>query len=258
MTASNPDFQLKLAESENDLLAAQRLRYDVFVDELGADGTAVDHELRLEKDQYDPYYDHLLLLDKNRNANAQVVGVYRLMRPEMAVLAGQYYSEDEYDLSVLRRSGRRLLELGRSCVHADYRGGMAMFELWAGLSDYIALHEIEILFGVASFPGTDSAALAQPLSFLHYRHLAPAELRVKVRAAGLQKMDLVPLADLDRRAAMVATPALIKAYLRLGGFVGQGAWVDHDFNTTDVCLVMDTTRMNARQRDIYARSRGSQ
>lgn len=257
MTAAAPEFKLKLAETAADIQSAQRLRYEVFVAELGARGAAVDHASRLEKDRYDPFFDHLLLLDRNRKTDDRVVGVYRLMRPEQAERAGQFYSEDEYDLGALKRSGRRMLELGRSCVHADYRGGMAMYELWSGLSDYVARHDIEVLFGVASFPGTDIAALAQPLSFLHHRHLAPPELRVTARAPGGQRMDLVPPDALDRRAAMLATPALIKAYLRLGGFVGQGAWVDHAFSTTDVCLVMDTARLNARQRDIYSRPRKS-
>lgn len=255
MTAANPDFQLKLAETAADLQAAQRLRYEVFVAEMGANGAAVDHASRLEQDRYDPFFEHLLLLDRNRAADELVVGVYRLMRADAADRAGQFYSESEYDLGVLRRSGRRLLELGRSCVHSDYRGGTAMFELWSGLSDYVARHRIEVLFGVASFPGTDITALAQPLSFLHHRHLAPPELRVSARPPCARAMEIMPAATLDRRAAMVATPALIKAYLRLGGFVGQGAWVDHAFNTTDVCLVMDTARMNARQRSIYSRPR---
>jgi len=148
-----------------------------------------------------------------------------------------------------------LLELGRSCLHADYRGGTAMYQLWSGLADYVAQHAIEVLFGVASFHGTDIDALAGPLSFLHHRYLAPPDLRVVARADHAQRMDLMPEDGLDRRAAMLATPALIKAYLRLGGFVGQGAWIDHAFNTTDVCLVMDTGRMNERQRALYARKR---
>ncbi|MCG6902761.1 MAG: GNAT family N-acetyltransferase [Rhodobacter sp.] len=256
MAASQPDFQLKLAGSTDELQAAQRLRYQVFVDELGAAGPEIDHVARLEKDRYDPFFDHLLLLDRNRTLDEQVIGVYRLMRPEQADRLGSYYSESEYDLSVLKSSGRRLLELGRSCVHPAYRGGTAMYELWGGLSDYITRHEIEILFGVASFPGTDIDRLAQPLSLLHHRHLAPPDLRVTARVPGAQRMDLMPEDAIDRRGAMVATPALIKAYLRLGGFVGQGAWVDRAFNTTDVCLVMDTARMNTRQRNIYTRPRG--
>ncbi|MCT4558434.1 MAG: GNAT family N-acetyltransferase [Pelagimonas sp.] len=242
----NTGFTVALARDPQDIKAAQRLRYDVFVDELGGDGPLVDHDARLEIDRFDPFFDHLMVRD---DATGQVAGVYRLLRQEQADQAGQFYSEDEYDLTPLRQSGRKLLELGRSCLHADYRGGGAMFHLWQGLAAYVLEHEIEILFGSASFHGTDVQALAQPLSLLHHRHLAPPELRV--RAKIFQDMNLVPQDQIDRRKAMLEVPALIKAYLRLGGVVGDGAYVDHTFNTTDICLIMDTEQMNARQRDMY-------
>ncbi|EBA09000.1 hypothetical protein SSE37_05120 [Sagittula stellata E-37] len=244
---------MRLARDAADVAAAQRLRYDVFVAELGGDGPLVDHENRLERDRFDPFFDHLLVCDPARGD--MVVGVYRLLRDDRAAEAGQFYSEDEYDLGPLRRSGRRLLELGRSCLHPDYRGGAAMFHLWQGLAGYVTDHGIEVLFGTASFHGTDIARLAQPLSLLHHRHLAPPELRV--RARNFQDMNLVPEARIDRVSAMLDVPALIKAYLRLGGCVGEGAYVDHAFNTTDVCLVMDTARMTERQRALYTRERAT-
>lgn len=249
MTLKDPSFTLRLARDEADLRAAQRLRYEVFVEELGGDGALVDHDQRLETDRFDPVFDHLLLLD-DANGGA-VVGVYRLLPPERLAAAGQYYSEDEYELARLRASGRRLLELGRSCVHREYRGGAAMFHLWQGLGAYVLEREIEVLFGVASFHGTDINALAPSLSLLHDRHLAPDDLRV--RARHYQTMNILDPGAYDRVAAMRAVPALIKAYLRLGGFVGDGAFVDHAFNTTDVCLVMDTARMSAAAKATYAR-----
>jgi putative hemolysin len=253
MTQAVPHYAVRLAQSEDDLRAAQRLRYAVFVEELGGGGALVDHVNRLERDRFDPFFDHLLLLDEARAPEDRVVGVYRLLRADQAAKAGQFYSEDEYDLSPLKGSGRKLLELGRSCLHADYRGGMGMYHLWHALAAYVEAHGIEVLFGVASFHGTDTKALAAPLSLLHHRHLAPDDLRVSARAAGFAAMDLIPEDRLDRRMAMLAVPSLIKAYLRLGGFVGQGAFVDHAFNTTDVCLVLDVARMNAGQRAIYTR-----
>ncbi|ETX13100.1 ornithine-acyl-ACP acyltransferase [Roseivivax halodurans JCM 10272] len=250
-TMGAPSFTIRLAETEADLRAAQKLRYDVFVDELGGAGEGVDHAARVECDRFDAACDHLMLIDETRGD--AVVGVYRLMRDDQAEAFGQFYCDDEYDLSVLRASGRRLLELGRSCLHADYRGGAGMMHLWQGLADYVARHRIDVLFGVASFHGTDPDALAHPLSNLHHRHLAPPELRVRSR--DFQRMDLLPEDALDRRRAVLETPALIKAYLRLGGVVGEGAFVDHAFNTVDVCLVMDTARLTPRGRDIYARDR---
>ncbi len=257
MRAHTPEFMVKLAENEAELHAAQRLRYRVFVEELGGSGPLVDHEAQLEKDQFDPHFDHLILTDHALEAEPidQVVGVYRVLRDDTAADLGRFYSEDEYDLSVLKASGRRLLELGRSCLHPDYRGGAAMFHLWNALAGYVAEHDIEVLFGVASFHGTDVAALAPSLSLLHSRHLAPEDIRTRAQEAVFQSMDLIPENQIDRRAAMLAVPPLIKAYLRLGGFVGEGAYLDHAFNTTDVCLILDTARMNEKNRALYTKDR---
>ncbi|MBN2907279.1 MAG: GNAT family N-acetyltransferase [Rhodobacteraceae bacterium] len=251
-------FQLRLAETEDDLRAAQRLRYEVFVSELGGDGAMVDHANRLERDAFDPHYDHLVLVDTRRDAAAldHVVGVYRLLTGERAAELGRFYTEDEYDLTVLKQSGRKLLELGRSCVHRDYRGGTALYHLWNGLADYVMQRGVDILFGVASFHGTDVNTLAEPLSLLHHRYLAPEPLRVRVQPAHFQTMELMPEAAIDRRRAILAMPPLIKAYLRLGGFVGEGAFIDRAFNTTDVCLLMDTAQMNAKAQARYTRGRG--
>ncbi|MDH3263531.1 MAG: GNAT family N-acetyltransferase [Paracoccaceae bacterium] len=253
MNAAEPEFEARLARDAEEVRAAQGLRYEVFVAELGGDGPMVDHDLRLERDRFDPYYDHLILIDRARGG--RVVGVYRLMPGDRAARGEGFYTAGEYDLSPLIASGRRLLELGRSCLHSDYRGSAAMFHLWKALADYVLENGIEVLFGVASFHGTDVEALAQPLSYLHHFHLAPRPLRVRARPEHFQRMNLLSPEEVDRKAAVAATPALIKAYLRLGGFVGEGAFVDREFNTTDVCLVMDTAQMNARQRDFYSRPR---
>jgi L-ornithine Nalpha-acyltransferase len=256
MIVDDPHLHLRLAEAEPDILAAQRLRYRVFVEELGGDGPMVDHDRRLERDTFDPWFDHLILVDDRRDARAldHVVGVYRVMRGDQAAAGQGFYSSGEYELGPLMGTGRRVLELGRSCVDAEYRGGAAMLHLWTGLADYVRRHRIEILFGVASFHGTDPRAFAQALSYLHHHHLAPPELRVRARAERFARMDLIPRDAIDRPAAMRETPSLIKAYLRLGGVVGEGAWIDRTFNTTDVCLVTDTARLNQRQRAIYDRT----
>ncbi len=219
MPTAAPDFELRLARDAADLRAAQRLRYEVFVEELGGDGDLVDHAARLERDAFDPFYDHLLLFDRARGG--AVVGVYRLLRDDQAARLGRYYSEGEYDLSALKGSD----------------------------------HGIEVLFGVASFHGTEIEALKGPLSLLHHRHLAPAPLRVRALPGHFQSMDLLPEDRIDRPAAMKATPALIKAYLRLGGYVGEGAFIDHAFNTTDVCLILDTAAMSEKHRSLYTRGR---
>lgn len=258
MTDDDSALVVRLAQDDRDLKAAQRLRYRVFVQELGADGPLVDHARGLEADAFDPHFDHLLLVDTRRDADAfdHVVGVYRLLPSDRLARAGRFYSESEYDLAVLKASGRKLVELGRSCIHPDYRGGAGLLLMWNGLASYVLERDIEILFGVASFHGTDVEALAQPLSYLRHHHLAPPALRVVARPDHAVDMALVSPDRLDRRAAMAGTPALIKAYLRLGGFVGEGAFIDHAFNTTDVCLVMDTAAMSAKHRDFYIRKKG--
>lgn len=259
MLAEDPIYTLRLAVDERDLLGAQRLRYQVFVEELGACGPMVDHAARLERDAFDPIFDHLILIDSRvpEDSLDRVVGAYRLLPCDRLGAGGRFYSEDEYDLAPLRQTGRKLLELGRTCVHPDHRGGAAMLILWNGLAEYVLERGIEVMFGPASFHGTDIAALAEPLSWLHHHHLAPDALRVSALAPGRAEMGLIAKDDLDRRRAFAGMPALIKAYLRLGGYVGDGAFVDHPFNTTDVCLLMDTTTMSARHRDFYTRKRSS-
>jgi putative hemolysin len=255
MTPDTSQFQVRLARDEADLAGAQRLRYEVFVAELGGDGPLVDHVARLERDEFDTINDHLLLIDPAAEAAGRphVVGAYRLLPGTRAAGFGRFYCDAEYDLSALRATGRPLLELGRSCVHPDYRGGPGMFLLWNALAEYVLDHGIEILFGVASFHGTDTEALKVPLSWLHHHHLAPPALRARARPEGFARMDLLACQTLDRRAAMVAMPALIKAYLRLGGFVGEGAFIDRAFNTTDVMLLMDTAAMSQKHRGFYIR-----
>ena len=252
---TEPTFDLRFAESEADIRAAQALRYRVFVDELGGGGAGVDHEQGLERDSFDPVCLHLILRDLARPEPDQVVGVYRLLTETGAAEAGRFYSEAEYDLTPLRQSGRSLLELGRSCLHPDYRGGSAMYHIWSGLADYVTSEGIEILFGVASFRGTDPDALAAPLSILAHRYLAPSDVRVIARPPEAVPLARLPEGGYDRVTAMRQMPSLIKAYLRLGGCVGQGAWIDRQFNTIDVCMVMDTAQLSDRARAIYSRPR---
>lgn len=247
MLGTAPSLRVSLARTEADLRAAQRLRYEVFVRELGAGGPGVDHRARREQDRFDAVADHLLLRDARRED--AVVGVYRLMDADQAARAGGFYSESEYDLDPLRRSGRRLLELGRSCLHRDYRGGAALMLLWQGLADHAARRGAEILFGVASFHGTEPRAMSHALSLLHHDHLAEPDLRVRARQ--YQRMDLLAPAELDRKRAMREMPALIKSYLRIGGRTGDGAFIDHAFNTTDICLILDAARLSAAGRARY-------
>lgn len=251
-------YTVRMARDTRDLRSAQRLRYGVFVEELGARTLNADHAQRLEADAFDPLVEHLLLIDTARDADpateTHVVGVYRLLDDRRATEAGRFYSEGEYDLGRLRASGRRLIELGRSCVHPDHRRGPAMLLMWNAFAAHVIERGHEILFGVASFPGASADLHAEALAWLHAHHRTPEALRVPVLAGpNAVAMDRVPAAALDGARALSAIPPLIRAYLRLGGTVGEGAYLDHDFNTTDVFLMVDTSAMSGRAVDFYTR-----
>lgn len=253
-------FEVKLAADDHEIASAQRLRYRVFVEEMGAVAEHADHDLRLERDAFDDHFDHLILLDNERKVDDPldtVIGVYRLMQKDVALSGPGFYGSDEYDLQLLADSPRRMVELGRSCVDKKYRRGIAMPLMWNGLADYVLSNDLEVMFGVASFHGTDPSEFAHALSFLHHNHLAPADIRVQAKEGRYQSMDLLDSQKVDETKAKQQLPALIKAYLRLGGFVGDGAFIDHDFNTVDVCLLMDTVRMSERHKEFFSRTQGA-
>lgn len=245
MQHQTDSYVLKLAETEAERAAAERLRWQVFVEEMGARPTGSEG---CERDRFDPFADHLILKDRtNPREGHNVVGVYRLLRSDVACAEGGpgFYSAGEYDLAPLIATRRPAVELGRSCIAAGHRGGQALRLLWIGLAEYVALHGIELLFGVASFAGTDPAPHAQALTHLHHHHRAPEELRARALGGTAIPLDLVPEEERDPLAAVKAIPPLLKSYLRIGGKVGDGAFIDHAFNTIDVFLVMDTAAMSA-------------
>ncbi|MEM8569904.1 MAG: GNAT family N-acyltransferase [Pseudomonadota bacterium] len=256
---SNPgSYRVKLAETEEEILGARRLRYRVFVEEKGASARQEEHALRQEWDQFDPHFDHLVLIADDPSISDpldRVVGAYRLMRGDAAKNGVGFYSASEYDLELLQQSGRRLVELGRSCISRDHRGGLGMHLLWSELAAYVLERDIEILFGVASFHGTDPGLIADALAYLYHNFLAPRDLRVRALEGHHLDMNLLPDGSFNTSRASSQIPPLLKSYLRLGGFVGDGAFIDRGFNTIDVCVVMDTKRMKQTYRRFYERGR---
>jgi putative hemolysin len=231
MTRHAFPFAVRLAATVAEVAAAQALRYRVFVEEQGAEAGAACDAARREWDRHDAACEHLLLIDALRGD--RVVGATRLMdgaRP------GEFATEAEFDIAALRASGRRLMEIGRTCLDPAVRGGSGMHALWQAIGRIATERDIGVLFGLASLPGLDAAALAGPLALLHAEHLAPPALRPRSR-------EPVPMAGrYDRVAATLALPPLVKGYLRLGGQVGEGAFADRAFGCTDVCMVLDTAR----------------
>lgn len=238
---------LRLAESAAEVRAAQALRYRIFYRDMAAKPSAEVAALERDFDEFDDYCDHLLMLDQSLGGGPEsVIGTYRLMRREASVRCGRFYSADEYDISNLLNHPGEILELGRSCIDPEYRKGWAMQLLWKGIVAYVMAYNVELMFGCASLPGTDPQALALPLSYLYRHHLAPAELRPRAVASRYQEMDLAPEEDILPRQALREMPPLIKGYLRLGGYVGDGAVVDHEFGTTDVCVIVKMASVTGR------------
>lgn len=247
------NFEVRLAETPLDLDAAQALRYHVFYDEMGARPSREMRRLRRDFDEFDPLCDHLLVVDRDqREATPFVVGTYRLRRRGMPDRDLGFYTAREFDMGPVLDFPGEIMELGRSCVHPAYRGGAVMQILWRGLAEYIFRHEVTLMFGCASFPGADPAAHAQGLSYLHHFHRAPRRLLPRARGAEAVSTDLIPRADLDEKAARVSLPPLVKGYLRAGCLFGEGAVIDAQFNTVDVCVVMETANVTGRYMKHYA------
>lgn len=257
--AANPaGLEVRLAASEEEIKAAQALRYRVFYDEMGAKPTAEMAAHGSDFDDFDAVCDHLLVLDPARGkGGAAVVGTYRLIRRTVGESFGRFYTAGEYDISKLLDKGGNFMELGRSCVDAQYRTGATMQLMWAGIASYVWEHGIDLMFGCASLPGTDPQALATQLSYLYHYHLAPAEMCPRALPELFVDMNLMDKDALNPRRALASLPPLVKGYLRLGGFVGDGAVIDHQFNTTDVCVMVKTDLVTAKYVKHYSRSEAS-
>lgn len=248
-------LQVRVAESEAEIEAAYGLRYKVFYEEMHAKAVGDVAARKRDFDAFDPYCDHLLVLDNDLGGGAEaVVGTYRLLRRDGAARAGRFYSGDEYDIAKLVAHDGEILELGRSCVDARYRTRATMQIMWRGIAAYVMAYKIDFMFGCASLHGTDPRAMAAPLAYLHHNHLAPAEICPVALRERYVDMNLLPPDRIDTRAALKDLPPVIKGYLRLGGFVGDGAVIDHEFNTVDVCVVVQTDLVTEKYFKHYTRN----
>jgi len=245
---------VRLAESASELDAVQALRYRVFYEELGARPDHATRASRRDRDRYDAVADHLLVVDHDLGETAgNVVGTYRLIRPCAAARLGRFYAEDEYDISVLAKFDGRILELGRSCVAPAYRSRAVMQLLWRGIAAYVFHYGIDLMFGCASLHGTSPEALGPELGYLHAHHLAPAAIRPRALAHRYVPMDRCGGEQTEARKIMARLPPLVKGYLRLGAYVGDGAVIDRQFNTTDIAVVVQTDLVTEKYYRHYER-----
>jgi len=256
------NLEVRLARTWPEIKLAQRLRYQVFYEEMSATPTRLAQFRRRDEDAYDAICDHLLVVDLDetrptrggRPGCPKVVGTYRILRQDVAERGPGFYSAGEYNLSSLLKSKsptHRFMELGRSCVLAPYRSKRSVELLWHGLWTYVRENGIDVMLGCASFEGTDPDAHKMALSYLHHRSLAPDEWRCRARDDLYVTMNRMPLEAIDGKAVMKAIPPLVKAYLRLGAYVGDGAVIDRQFGTTDVLIVMPVENIDPRYFDYY-------
>ena len=229
---------------------AQKLRYKIFHDEIGANNLPKELiEKQKDYDQMDEFCDHLIAYDQKHN---KVVGTYRLLRGAVAEKTGRFYSEDEFDIMpVMKRfkeNGKEVLELSRACVDMEYRDKAIIQLLWAGVAKYASFYDVSIFFGCGSFKGTDVKKIEKQLAYLYYNHLARDEMRIKPQAHRHVKMDNISKEEIDanEKEILVGMPALMKGYMRIGADVGDGAVQDFIYNTTDVMITVEVNRMQEK------------
>ena len=252
-------LEVRLARKRGEIRRAQRLRYKVFYEEMSAVPDALAMLSRRDEDAYDAVFDHLLVLDHGEPSNGRrwrrpkVVGTYRMLRQEVADLYDGFYTQGEYDIAPLLQAkpDYSFMELGRSCVLKPYRNKRTLELLWQGVWSYVREHGADVMIGCASFEGTDPAAHALALSFLHHNALAPEEWRVRAHDHLRVDMNMMPREAVNTRAALKALPPLIKGYLRVGAYVGDGAVIDHQFGTTDVFIIVPVEAIRSRYFDHF-------
>lgn len=245
-------LEVRLARKKGEIKRAQKLRYRVFYKDGHAIADAKTMLSQRDKDAYDKICDHLLVIDHaakpSLSGKLPVVGTYRLLRHEVAMRNGGFYTENEFDISgmIARHPGLRFLELGRSCVLPPYRNKRTVELLWHGIWSYVRQNNFDAMIGCASFEGTNPDRLAMPLSFLHHFAPAPDVWQARARSSRRVEMNRIAREAIDKKAALRELPPLIKAYLRLGAYVGDGAVIDHQFGTTDVFIVMPVSDISER------------
>jgi L-ornithine Nalpha-acyltransferase len=250
-------LEVRLTRRWRDIKLAQRLRYKVFYEEMSAIPTLRAELRRRDEDPYDAICDHLLVIDEaaapvndawgglRRN---KVVGTYRVLRQDVAERTLGFYTQSEYDIAPLiaAKPHHRFMELGRSCVLEPYRNKRTVELLWHGLWTYVREQKVDVMIGCASLAGTDPDRHAMALSFLHHNALAPPEWRCRGHDRLYVGMDRLPKEKVDAKTALKALPPLIKGYLRLGAFVGDGAVIDRQFGTTDVLIILPVEKIDPR------------
>ena len=253
---SRSELCVRLARDSREIALAQQLRFSVFYEELKANPDAASAQSRRDADRYDEFCDHLIVVrrmpqDERGGYNVddgEMVGTYRLLRQSVAERNGGFYTQGEFDVAPLlaARADLKFLELGRSCVLKQYRTKPVVELLWQGIWNYVRRHRLDVMIGCASLEGSDPCAHALALDFLARNCAAPPEWSVRALPGRYVEMKSNSAAALDAKTALKALPPLIKGYLRLGCYIGEGAVIDRQFNTTDVLIILPVSSINPR------------
>jgi len=236
--AAGPQYSILVAATPDEVRSAQRLRYSVFADELGATlhSNMPGHDI----DEFDPHCDHLLIRE---DRSGQIVGTYRMLPPNRAVAAGGLYSETEFDLTGLNALRDLIVETGRSCVHPDHRSGAVINLMWTGIARYLLLHGHRWLAGCASVPLADGGDSANAVwEVVRARHISPPPMRVTAN----HPYAFGPPPSTHRTDLLAAMPPLLRGYLRLGAWVCGEPALDADFGVADFFILLSLDRVDPR------------
>ncbi len=236
------DFEITLASSKEELRSAQRLRFEVCNLEMKK-GLEASYACGLDSDAFDDICDHILIIDKTKKS---VIGTYRLLLGRKLGASGKFYAENEFDLSNLKGIKDDILEMGRSCVHKDYRRNAIVMLLWAGIIDYVSRHRVRYITGCPSVYTVDPAEVSDIFALLKRDHFAPANLRVRPLAAkAFSRLDRHCNIEGREKQIMLKIPSLVRSYLKFGAFVCGEPVFDEEFGTVDFFMLLEMDKISS-------------
>lgn len=248
--SSSSSFEARLAKTPDEVIEAQSLRYRVFCGEWGA-SSGEDSAEGLEQDHYDPHCDHLLVYDKDAVGGEQLVAACRLLGDDGARLANGYYTQASFNLDSFASDGCRHIEVSRVCIDSAHRSKRIMELIWYSIWTLCRTREIDVMFGCASFVGTDPSAYPDSFGWLSdHAQLSDFEDYVPCSEHSF-KLSEVGVSDYNERRTFATLPALLKSYLRLGARIGSYGVIDYEFGSLDVLIILKCSEISEKYLKYY-------
>ena len=247
-------YEVRFAKNDLEIIESQRLRYRVFIKELGGMYKKDHDNYKREVDKFDKFYRHLIIIDHDnskKNSDGKIIGVTRLMLSDDCKKGIGFYSSQEFNLKPIEATKKKCLEIGRTCIDYEYRNSLILHYLWMEIGSFCTKNKVDLLFGVASFSGIKFEKIAMALSYIHDQFLAPSNIRPIALEQGYINMDIIPKEKIDKLVALNQIPSLLKSYLRLGAKVGEGAFLDIELNTIDILIIIEVTNMTKKYKAYY-------